>query len=91
VADPGRAAVVGGSHGGFLTGHLLGQAPHAWKAAVMRNPVTNIALMVGLSDISDWCFVEVGGHGGRGGVVRCGVSEAVLPGTWVACCWPGIT
>ncbi len=51
--------IVGGSHGGFLAGHLIGQFPAAFRCAVMRNPVTNISLMVGLSDITDWCFVEV--------------------------------
>ncbi len=25
----------------------------------MRNPVCNISLMVGLTDIIDWCYVEV--------------------------------
>jgi hypothetical protein len=52
--------VVGGSHGGFLGGHLLGQFPSAFRFAVLRNPVTNISLMVGLTDITDWCYVEVG-------------------------------
>lgn len=59
IVDAGRVGVVGGSHGGFLTGHLLGQHPGSFKAGVMRNPVCNIALMVGMSDIADWCFVEV--------------------------------
>ncbi len=38
IADPKRAAVVGGSHGGFLTGHLLGQHPDAFRLGVLRNP-----------------------------------------------------
>lgn len=54
-ADGSRASVCGGSHGGFLTGHLMGQHPDRFKCAGLRNPVLNIALMVGLSDIPDWC------------------------------------
>jgi acylaminoacyl-peptidase len=60
-ADPKRAAVVGGSHGGFLTGHLVGQHPAAFRCGGLRNPVLNIALMVGLTDIPDWCYVEAFG------------------------------
>jgi acylaminoacyl-peptidase len=58
-ASPTGALVVGGSHGGFLTGHLLGQHPDRFVCGAMRNPVLNISLMVGLTDIPDWCFVEV--------------------------------
>ncbi|KAF8057927.1 Serine/threonine-protein phosphatase PP1 isozyme 1 [Scenedesmus sp. PABB004] len=59
LADGERAAVIGGSHGGFLTGHLLGQHPDRFKCGGLRNPVLNIALMVGVTDIPDWCYVEV--------------------------------
>ncbi len=53
-----KVAVVGGSHGGFLTGHLIGQYPDTFFAAAMRNPVTNIPGMVTVTDIPDWCFIE---------------------------------
>jgi acylaminoacyl-peptidase len=56
-------AVVGGSHGGYLAGHLTGQHPDLFRASVVRNPVTNIPAMVGVTDIPDWCFVEALGEG----------------------------
>ena len=59
--DLSRVAVSGGSHGGFLAGHLLGRHGNRFKCGVMRNPVCNVALMSGISDIPDWCFVEVFG------------------------------
>ncbi|XP_052189153.1 acylamino-acid-releasing enzyme isoform X2 [Diospyros lotus] len=58
LADPSKITVLGGSHGGFLTTHLIGQAPDKFVAAAARNPVCNLALMVGTSDIPDWCYVE---------------------------------
>lgn len=60
-ADAERASVCGGSHGGFLTGHLMGQYPQRFKCAGLRNPVLNMALMVGVTDIPDWCYVETYG------------------------------
>ena len=63
LVDPDRLGVCGGSHGGFLTGHCIGQYPDLFKAACMRNPVTNIASMVTATDIPDWCFIEVCGLG----------------------------
>lgn len=50
----------GGSHGGFLIAHLVGQFPDLLKAAVLRNPVIDLTSMIGVSDIPDWCWVEAG-------------------------------
>ena len=36
LIDSNRLCVVGGSHGGFLTGHLIGQYPDKFKSAAMR-------------------------------------------------------
>ncbi|XP_022138559.1 acylamino-acid-releasing enzyme isoform X3 [Momordica charantia] len=65
LANPSKVAVLGGSHGGFLTTHLIGQAPDRFVAAAARNPVCNLALMVGTSDIPDWCYVECYGREGK--------------------------
>ena len=56
--DSQRIAMCGGSHGGFLTAHCTSQFPTFFKAAAMRNPVTNIASMVTSTDIPDWCHAE---------------------------------
>ncbi|XP_018446839.2 acylamino-acid-releasing enzyme isoform X1 [Raphanus sativus] len=61
LADPSRMTLLGGSHGGFLTTHLIGQAPDKFVAAAARNPVCNLASMVGITDIPDWCFFEAYG------------------------------
>ncbi|GAA0165166.1 serine protease [Lithospermum erythrorhizon] len=65
LADSSKIAVIGGSHGGFLTTHLIGQAPEKFVAACARNPVCNLALMVGITDIPEWCYVESFGIEGK--------------------------
>ena len=37
------------------------QAPEKFAAAATRNPLCNIPLLFGTSDIPDWCFTEVFG------------------------------
>lgn len=75
LASPSKIAVLGGSHGGFLTTHLIGQAPEKFVAAAARNPVCNLALMVGTTDIPDWCFVESYGTNGRDRITEAPSAE----------------
>lgn len=62
LVDANKMCIIGGSHGGFLSTHLIGQYPDMFKTAIIRNPVTNIPAMFSISDIPDWCHVEVTGE-----------------------------
>eukprot|EP00983_Pelagomonas_calceolata_P089413 1157308-Pelagomonas_calceolata.AAC.15 len=58
ITDPKRLAVAGGSHGGFLAGHLMGQHPEAFKGLLGGDSMGQHPGALGVSDIADWCFVE---------------------------------
>ncbi|KAG6827441.1 hypothetical protein H0H93_015612, partial [Arthromyces matolae] len=59
IEGPGKQFIMGGSHGGFLTGHLIGQYPDMFSAAITRNPVMS-AGEISSTDIPDWYFSEFG-------------------------------
>lgn len=59
-----KKLITGGSHGGFLTTHIIGQYPNKFLCALAENPVTNLASMFSLTDIPDWCLLEALGESG---------------------------
>ncbi|KIL58280.1 hypothetical protein M378DRAFT_335592 [Amanita muscaria Koide BX008] len=56
----GKLFIHGGSHGGFLGAHLIGQFPDVFTAVALRNPVVSAGEMTATTDIPDWCYVEFG-------------------------------
>ena len=58
VVDPKRVCVEGGSHGGFMTGWLIGHPEYKdlWAAAGLLNAVLDMSYMVCSTDIPDWIY-----------------------------------
>lgn len=79
--NKGPLFVDGGSHGGFLALHLIGQFPSDYAAAIVRNPVTAANIMDGTNDIPDW---YVGQSPEDKGNEESG-NKATLTGA--RCCW----
>ncbi|KAG1777970.1 hypothetical protein EV702DRAFT_968848 [Suillus placidus] len=60
VSEEGRQVVMGGSHGGFIAAHLIGQHPTLFNAASLRNPVISVGELASGTDIPDWVYTEFG-------------------------------
>ncbi len=56
IVDPARIGVYGASHGGFLTGWLIGHPDYCklFRTSVLWNPVINMSYMFSSTDIPDW-------------------------------------
>ncbi|KAI6652143.1 Acylamino-acid-releasing enzyme-like [Oopsacas minuta] len=78
LCDPDKVVCIGGSHGGFIAAHLLGQFPKVYRAAVIRNPVTNLASMVGVTDIPDWCYFNCGHEYTQSTIITGEVLDSML-------------
>lgn len=57
--NPDKMIIFGGSHGGFLACHAIGQFPSFYRACAVRNPVVDLSSM-DATDIPDWRCVESG-------------------------------
>ena len=60
LLDMNKVGYIGGSHGGFLGAHVSTAEGNPFKTELLRNPVTNIASMVGVTNIPEWTFCEAG-------------------------------
>ncbi|CCI44720.1 unnamed protein product [Albugo candida] len=60
--DRSRIHCSGGSHGGFICTHLIGQFPSFYRSCVVRNPVTNLSSVFFTSDIPEWGLAVSGVH-----------------------------
>ncbi|NWY05475.1 APEH enzyme, partial [Nothoprocta ornata] len=49
--DRRRVALLGASHGAFVALHLLARHPELYRACAVRSPVTDLATLLGTSDI----------------------------------------
>jgi dipeptidyl aminopeptidase/acylaminoacyl peptidase len=58
IVDPKRLCVEGGSHGGFMTGWLIGHPKYKdmWVAAGIWNAVLDMQYMLASTDIPDWIY-----------------------------------
>jgi dipeptidyl aminopeptidase/acylaminoacyl peptidase len=61
LVDPRRQFLFGTSYGGYMTCWLVGHT-RQFSAAVAQNPVTDMHVMWGLSDIRSWTQWELGGR-----------------------------
>ncbi|XP_005111787.2 acylamino-acid-releasing enzyme [Aplysia californica] len=60
VVDGDHLFAFGGSHGGFLTTHLIGQYPDTFKGAATRNPVINLSSKSNGADNPETTFAQMG-------------------------------
>ena len=61
IIDPLKIGLTGGSHGGYLTGWLIGHPTYKdiWAAAAVRNAVFDLNYMNASTDIPDWIYACV--------------------------------